>query len=49
MNYAKRREAEKKDKCMTVTAADKKGNTPAYRAYKAGNKCEEMLQVLMKK
>ena len=23
---------------MTVTNADKKGNTPAYQAYKAGNK-----------
>ena len=26
------------DKRMTVTAADKKGNTPAYQAYKAGDK-----------
>jgi hypothetical protein len=38
MDYAKRREAEKKDSRMTVTPADKKGNTPAYKAYKAGNK-----------
>ena len=37
MDYAKRREAEKKDKRMTVTSADKKGNTPAYKAYKAGD------------
>ena len=29
---------EPKDNRMTVTAADKKGNTPAYQAYKAGNK-----------
>jgi len=29
---------EKKDTRMTVTNADKKGNTPAYQAYKAGNK-----------
>ena len=29
---------EKKDTRMTVTAADKKGNTPAYQAYKAGDK-----------
>ena len=28
----------KKDDRMTVTNADKKANTPAYRAYKAGNK-----------
>ena len=28
----------KKDDRMTVTNADKKGNTPAYQAYKAGNK-----------
>ena len=28
----------KKDTRMTVTNADKKGNTPAYQAYKAGNK-----------
>jgi hypothetical protein len=27
-----------KDNRMTVTNADKKGNTPAYQAYKAGNK-----------
>jgi hypothetical protein len=38
MDYAKRKEAEKKDSRMTVTPADKKGNTPAYKAYKAGNK-----------
>ncbi len=37
MDYAKRKEAEKKDSRMTVTPADKKGNTPAYKAYKAGN------------
>ena len=29
---------EKKDTRMTVTAADKKGNTPAYQRYKAGDK-----------
>jgi hypothetical protein len=29
---------EPKDKRMTVTNADKKGNTPAYRAFKAGDK-----------
>jgi hypothetical protein len=29
---------EKKDTRMTVTNADKKGNTPAYQAYKAGDK-----------
>jgi hypothetical protein len=29
---------EKKDTRMVVTNADKKANTPAYRAYKAGNK-----------
>jgi hypothetical protein len=29
---------EKKDTRMTVTAADKKGNTPAYQKYKAGDK-----------
>jgi len=28
----------KKDTRMTVTAADKKGNTPAYQKYKAGDK-----------
>jgi hypothetical protein len=30
--------AKKEDDRMTVTNADKKANTPAYRAYKAGNK-----------
>ena len=30
--------AEKKDTRMTVTAADKKGNTPAYQRFKAGDK-----------
>ena len=38
MQYAKRKEAEKKDTRMTVTAADKKANTPAYQNYKAGDK-----------
>ena len=38
MQYAKRKEAEKKDTRMTVTAADKKANTPAYQKYKAGDK-----------
>ena len=38
MDYAKRKEAEKKDTRMTVTAADKKGNTPAYKNYKSGDK-----------
>lgn len=38
MDYAKRKAAEKKDTRMTVTAADKKGNTPAYQKYKAGDK-----------
>jgi len=38
MDYAKRKSAEKKDTRMTVTAADKKGNTPAYQKYKAGDK-----------
>ena len=29
------------DEAMIVTNADKKGNTPAYQAYKAGNEeCE---------
>ena len=38
MDYAKRKEVEKKDTRMTVSAADKKGNTPAYKAYKSGDK-----------
>ena len=38
MQYAKRKEAEKKDTRMTVSAADKKANTPAYQNYKAGDK-----------
>ena len=38
MDYAKRKAAEKKDTRMTVTAADKKANTPAYQKYKAGDK-----------
>ena len=38
MDYAKRKQEEKKDTRMTVSAADKKGNTPAYKAYKAGDK-----------
>lgn len=38
MDYSKRKAAEKKDTRMTVTAADKKGNTPAYKNYKAGDK-----------
>ena len=38
MDYAKRKEAEKKDTRMAVSAADKAGNTPAYKAYKAGDK-----------
>ena len=38
MDYAKRKAAEKKDTRMTVTAADKKANTPAYQNYKAGDK-----------
>ena len=38
MDYAKRKSAEKKDTRMTVTAADKKANTPAYQNYKAGDK-----------
>ncbi|NBV27968.1 hypothetical protein EBS02_02960, partial [bacterium] len=37
MDYAKRKEEEKKDTRMLVTAADKKGNTPAYQRYKAGD------------
>jgi len=41
MQYSKRIKAEKSapaDTRMTVTAADKRGNTPAYKAYKAGDK-----------
>jgi hypothetical protein len=38
MDYAKRKQAEKKDTRMTVSAADKAGNTPAYKAYKSGDK-----------
>lgn len=38
MDYAKRKSAEKKDSRMTVTAADKKGNTKAWQNYKAGDK-----------
>jgi hypothetical protein len=38
MDYAKRKQAEKKDTRMTVTAADKKANTPAYQNYKTGDK-----------
>jgi hypothetical protein len=38
MDYAKSKQAEKKDTRMTVTAADKKANTLAYQKYKAGDK-----------
>ena len=33
-----------KDTRMTVTAADKSGNTPAYQRYKAGNKNYKMAE-----
>ena len=41
----KRREAEKaaKDKRMTITPADKKGNTPAYQNYMKGDKRYKMV------
>ena len=38
MQYAKRKEAEKRDTRMIVTNADKKANTPAYQKFKAGDK-----------
>jgi hypothetical protein len=38
MQFAKRKQAEKKDTRMVVSAADKRANTPAYKAYKAGDK-----------
>jgi hypothetical protein len=37
MEYSKRKQAEKKDTRMTVTAADKKGNTTAWQQYQKGN------------
>ena len=37
MDYHKRKQEERKDKRMTVSAADKKGNTPAYQNYKKGD------------
>lgn len=33
-----KKKEEPKDTRMTITSADKKGNTPAYKAYKAGDK-----------
>ena len=36
--YGGEKKEEPKDDRMVVTAADKKGNTPAYQAYKAGKK-----------
>lgn len=38
MEYAKRKQAEKKDNRLTVTAADKRANTPAWKQYVSGNK-----------
>ena len=38
MDYHKRKQEERRDKRMTVSAADKKGNTPAYQNYKKGDK-----------
>jgi len=46
MEYAKRKQAEKSgaaDKRMTVTAADKKANTPAYQNYMKGDKRYKMV------
>ena len=37
MQFAKRKEVEKKDNRMVVSTADKRANTPAYKAYKAGD------------
>ena len=36
--YGGEPEKRQKDTRMTVTAADKKGNTPAYQKFKAGDK-----------
>ena len=36
--YGGEKKEEPKDDRMVVTAADKKGNTPAYQGYKAGKK-----------